>query len=687
MTANFPYSISQVVAITKGKWKKGKAQFNAPIYLSLDSRKISFPEQTIFFAIDNNARKPSELIPSFYKEGVRNFVTNNTEVNFVNCKDANFILVKDSVSALQKLATAHRHQLRKATVIGITGSNGKTIVKEWLNFLLSPQLKIYRSPRSYNSQIGVPLSVINTPSGIDLAIFEAGISQTNEMQTLQKIILPSIGILTNIGNAHDEGFKNKQEKIQEKISLFSTAKTIIYGSDDDEVEKELLDLKKSKPQLELFSWSKKKKATLQVKKIEQLKDQSIISGIYKRENLTISIPFIDRASIENAITCWCVVLLLFPKEKQIISRFKELFSIEMRLQLMPAINHCTIINDSYSNDLESLNVALDFLNQQKQHAYHTVILSDILEAGVDDSELFKNVAALLKHKKIDRLIGIGSQMSKNKTVFNFLKQTHFYKSTQELVEDFSNLKFRDETILIKGARSFGLEKLSALLEKKVHQTILETNLNAIAHNLKVYKCLLNPTTKIMVMVKAFAYGSGSNEVASVLQFHKADYLGVAYADEGVALREAGITLPIMVMNVDESAFKILIKHHLEPEIFSMDLMEKYISFLHSANLKAQPIHVKLDTGMHRLGFMPAEINNFCNLIENESAIKIKSVFSHFSASDDLSKKNFTLQQYNLFKKSIQKIKKHISYSFDVHIANTAAISLFPQLQMDMVRLG
>jgi alanine racemase len=490
-----------------------------------------------------------------------------------------------------------------------------------------------------------------------------------------------------VGNAHDEGFKNKQEKIQEKLSLFSTSKTIIYGSDDDEVEKELRDLKKSKPQLDLFSWSEKKKATLQIKKIERLKDQSIISGIYNRENLTISIPFIDRASIENAITSWCVVLLLFPKEKQIISRFKELFSIEMRLQLMPAINHCTIINDSYSNDLESLNVALDFLNQQKQHAYHTVILSDILETGVDDTELFKNVAALLKHKKIDRLIGIGYRMSKNKNVFNFLKETHFYKSTQELVEDFSNLQFRDETILIKGARSFGLEKLSALLEKKVHQTTLETNLNGIAHNLKVYKSLLKPTTKIMVMVKAFAYGSGSNEVASVLQFHKADYLGVAYADEGVALREAGITLPIMVMNVDESVFKILIKHHLEPEIFSMDLMGKYISFLHSANLKAQPIHVKLDTGMHRLGFMPAEINNLCNLIENEPAIIIKSVFSHFAASDDLSKKSFTLQQFNLFKKSIQKIKKHISYSFDVHIANTAAISLFPQLQLDMVRLG
>ncbi|MBS1738681.1 MAG: bifunctional UDP-N-acetylmuramoyl-tripeptide:D-alanyl-D-alanine ligase/alanine racemase [Bacteroidetes bacterium] len=687
MTASFPYSLPQVVKITHGEWKKGKEGFNDPLYLSLDSRKISFPKQTIFFAIDTHTRKASDLIPSLYNSGVRNFVTNNNQIKFSNFNDANFVVVKDVISALQKLAASHRKELASTKVIGITGSNGKTIVKEWLNFLLSSQVKIYRSPRSYNSQIGVPLSVINTPTGIDLAIFEAGISQPNEMQTLRKIIQPKIGILTNIGNAHDEGFQNRKEKIREKLILFNEAQTVIYGSDDDEVETEMRNLKRKRPQLQLFSWSSKKKATLQIIKIIGVNEKTIINGIFKGEHLAISIPFSDKASIENAITCWCAALLLFPLQEQIFSRFKDLTSIEMRLQLIPAINHCTIINDSYSNDLDSLNIALDFLNQQKQHALHTVILSDILEAGINENKLFKLVATLLKHKKIDRLIGLGPKMIKNKKAFHFLNETHFYKTTAELIDNFSNLHFQDEIILIKGARTFELEKLSSLLEKKVHQTVLETNLKAIAHNLKVYKSQIRPTTKIMVMVKAFAYGSGSNEVASVLQFHKADYLGVAYADEGVALRESGITLPIMVMNVDESVFNILIKYQLEPEIFSISLMEKYISFLHSAQLFEQPIHVKIDTGMHRLGLMPNEVKAFCKLIENQKSVKIKSVFSHLAASDDPSKKVFTLTQFALFKRLIQKIKKHISYSFDVHIANTAAISLYPQLQMDMVRLG
>lgn len=687
MTANFPYSISQTVVITKGKWKKGAASFNQPNYLALDSRKISFPEQTIFFALDNNTRKASELIPALYESGVRNFVTDNAKIDFAIFKGANFIIVKNTLEALQKLATEHRSKIGKAIVIGITGSNGKTIVKEWLYYLLSPQLQIYRSPRSYNSQIGVPLSVINTPPGIDLAIYEAGISQPNEMTVLQKIIQPKIGILTNIGNAHDEGFKTRQEKIQEKLNLFSTVETIIYGNDDVQVHNEILRLKKRKPGLKLFHWSEKGKATLQIKEIERLKDQSIIHGIFNSESISVQIPFIDRASIENAISCWCVVLLLFADDNQITNRFKSLFSIEMRLQLLPGINHCTIINDSYSNDLQSLTIALDFLRHQKQHAYHTIILSDIMEAATDENELFRKVASLLKLNKIDRLIGIGPRIYKNQKFFNFLKQTHFYKKTQDLADDFLNLQFRDETILIKGARAFGLEKVSALLEKKVHQTTLVTDLNAIAHNLKVYKSLLKPTTKIMIMVKAFAYGSGSNEVASVLQFNKAEYLGVAYADEGIALRNAGITLPIMVMNIDESVFQTLIDHQLEPEIFSLNLMEKYISFLHSGNLKAQPIHLKLDTGMHRLGLMPNEIKSFCNLVQNEQGIKIKSVFSHFAASDDLSKKNLTLQQFNSFKRSVQKIRKSISYTFDTHISNTSAISFLPQVQMDMVRLG
>lgn len=689
MNARINYTINEIAKICEGEWKSKNASNFLLMYLSLDTRKISYPETTIFFAIKNPLRNANLYLESIYKKGVRNFVTDDINIDIALFPEANIILVNDTISALQKLAIYHRNSFLKntLTVIGITGSNGKTIVKEWLNQILENDFSIVRSPKSFNSQIGVPLSVLNIDSENEIAIFEAGISQPGEMKKLEKIIKPQIGIFTNIGNAHDEGFKNKEQKIREKLLLFKDSDYLIYCSDDEILLAQVKLFQQKNKQLQLFSWGRKGNPILQIKEIKKNNSSSDIEAIYNRKKVKIKIPFTDDASLQNAIHCWCVVFILYKNIEKIINRFSTLYPIEMRLELIKGINHCNLINDSYSNDSYSLSIALDFLNQQKQYKIHSLIFSDIIQSGVAPEKLYAEVASLLQQKKIDKFIGIGPDIFSQQKLFKDLKTNAFFKTTDEFLKNIYLSNFHDETILIKGARQFQFEKITHLLEQKVHQTVLSINLNSIVYNLKKYKEKLKPETKIMAMVKAFGYGSGGYEIASILEYNKADYLAVAYADEGIELRNAGITLPIMVMNTDKSVFDSLINYNLELEIFSFQMLKDFSEYLKKSEIQNYPVHLKIDTGMHRLGFMENEIDTLCKKLSESHFIKIQSAFSHFAASDDPNQDDFTLLQFNIFKSCCEKIENVLDYQFDKHIDNTSGISRHPEFQLNMVRLG
>ena len=679
------YTIEAIAETVQGKIIQHNWQAE-PAHLLLDSRKLLFPQSTIFFALNASRRKSNLFIKALYEKEVRSFVIADKEFDVSPYPDATFILVENVLHALHLLAIHHRN-IFSLPVIGITGSNGKTIVKEWLYQLLQTDFNIVRSPKSYNSQIGVPLSVLHITGQHSLAIFEAGISQPAEMDKLEKMIQPSVGIFTNIGEAHSEGFEDKRQKIKEKLKLFTHTSTLIFCTDDNELNEEVNMLKEENPLLQLFTWSRNTASLLQITSVEKENNVSIIQGKYAEKEVQVQIPFTDDASIENAITCWCVLLQMKIDNRIITERMRQLHSVEMRLELKQGINNCSIINDSYSADINSFKIALDFLHQQKQHQKQTVILSDILQSGKGEYELYTEIASLLKRKNIQRLIAIGPKINLQQQQFSFLEEKHFFLSVDEFKTQFHLLHFKDETILLKGARVFEFEQIDALLEQKVHQTILSINLNAIVHNLKQYQSLLQPDVKIMAMVKAFSYGSGSYEIANLLQFNNVDYLTVAYADEGVELRKSGITLPIMVMNPGENSFNALVQYNLEPEIFSFGILSSFENYLHSLGLQNFPVHIKLDTGMHRLGFEQNDIIRLSTHLANNNTIKVQSVFSHLAASNDKNMNAFTNKQAAIFLQCCEELQKVISYNFLRHIANTSAISLHPYLQMDMVRLG
>ncbi|RLD53584.1 MAG: bifunctional UDP-N-acetylmuramoyl-tripeptide:D-alanyl-D-alanine ligase/alanine racemase, partial [Bacteroidetes bacterium] len=629
----------------------------------------------------NNGHK---FIDGLYEKGIRNFIVSEDHFHF---DDANVILVENTLDALQKLTAFHRREF-DIPVIGITGSNGKTIVKEWLFQLLSEDRKIIRSPKSYNSQVGVPLSVWQLKPVNDMAIFEAGISETDEMGRLQLIINPTIGIFTNIGAAHSENFITTRQKVGEKLKLFTKVDTLIYCSDYPEIQETII---KSEilESISAFTWSHKQEADLQISGIEKsINTKSRISGIFKGGEISILIPFSDDASIENAIHCWAAMLFLGYENKTIAQRMLNLQSIAMRLEMKEGINHCSIINDSYNSDINSLGIAIDFLNQQNQHKQKTIILSDIMQSGQNDEDLYGEIAGLLEKKSIHKIIGIGKAISNQADKFTMDKS--FFPDTDDFLRKCSFAGFQNESILLKGARVFEFEQISKALQQKAHETIFEVNLNALIHNLDYYRGKIGPDTKVMAMVKAFSYGSGSFEIANILQFHRVDYLAVAYADEGVELRKAGIILPIMVMNPDEQSFDAIIKHNLEPEIYnfrSLKLLEKAIRKNILPDNKPVKTHIKLDTGLHRLGFEDNELDELINLLKENKSIYVQSVFSHLAASEDPAEDDFTRGQIGLFKSMSEKIKSHTDHPILMHTLNSAGINRFVDAQFDMVRLG
>lgn len=647
--------------------------------LLTDSRKVHSPASSLFFTLKGPRRDGNAFIAELYQRGVKNFVISE-KINVTDFPEGNFILVVDALEALQRLAAFHRKQFN-IPVVGITGSNGKTIVKEWLYQLLQEKFNIVRSPKSYNSQIGVPLSVWQMNEHHELAIFEAGISEPGEMEKLEKIIQPTIGILTNIAEAHSENFANREEKLTEKLKLFSRARKVISKGDDAWVTSQVM-----KAGLKNFSWGRNKHSDLQVLSVECTNGQTEITLSHKLESFSLHIPFTDDGSIENAITCCSLMLVVGIERPFIQEKMKHLQPVSMRLELKKAINQCSIINDSYSADLSSLTIALNFLDQQSAGSKRTVILSDFLQSGLKEDKLYHEIAVLLQHHQVTKVIGIGKNISAYLETNN--KATYqFYNSTEDFLQQFRSSLFKDETILIKGARVFLFEKIVHALEQKVHQTVLEINLNALVHNLNEYQKLLDPSTRMMAMVKAFAYGSGGAEIAGILQYHKVDYLGVAYADEGVELRKAGINLPVMIMNPEESTFDAIVENNLEPDIYSFEILRQFDAYLKQSGLRHYPVHIEVETGMNRLGFNLNEIEKLGSVLTQTDSFNVKTVFSHLAASEDPLQDDFTMQQHKEFVEATIELEKILGYRFTKHIANSAAIIRHPLLQMDMVRLG
>lgn len=673
------HQIAQILSIPLNRNDGGIIQ-----HFVTDSRKINFPKQTLFFAISGYRRTGAVFIPELYFRGVRYFVV-DIDLDEAKYPEAVFFKVTNTIQALQTIAVYHRNQF-DIPVIGITGSNGKTIVKEWLFQLLQSDYTIVRSPRSYNSQIGVPLSVLQINAHHTMGIFEAGISTINEMQALEKIIQPSIGVFTNITDVHSEGFASNLIKANEKSLLFTHTADVILAADFVKYPIHLTG--------NLITWGSKQTDALYVYEQVKYADHTAIKAIYLHKEVCLIIPFIDDISIQNALTCFTVLLFLKYDLTTIQSKIAQLEHVEMRMQLRKGINNCFVLNDSYSNDKVALSLALSFLDEQAANQPKTVVLSDIIESGQNDSALYDEVLTLLKQSGIKKLYAIGDtitrflsdKLTQNDWLDNSI-QVALFNSTDDFLNKLNQNHFQNEYILLKGARKFEFEQIANWLEYQVHQTVLEINLTALVKNLKLYQSILNPSTKLMAMVKAFSYGSGAGEVARKLQQQQVDYLAVAYADEGVALRKAGISMPIMVMSPDEHSFHVLINYNLEPEIFSFDILNSFQQFLIKEGIQQYPIHVKLNTGMNRLGFEPHELNVLSTSIVAKQQVIVKSVFSHLVASEDATFDQFTQQQVKLFSSCCTELEHQLGYTFIKHIANTAAITRNPAYQFDMVRLG
>ncbi|MCB0510418.1 MAG: bifunctional UDP-N-acetylmuramoyl-tripeptide:D-alanyl-D-alanine ligase/alanine racemase [Chitinophagales bacterium] len=686
------YTISEIQKVLKGTWTLANPNSEI-VHILQDSRKLVEPSTTLFFAIVGERLDGHEYLAELYDKGLRNFVVQKEEY-LKDFKDCNVLLTSDSRLAMQDLAAHHRRQFQ-IPVVAITGSNGKTIVKEWCNQVLEDRFTICRSPKSYNSQIGVPLSVWSLNEKHNLAIFEAGISEPGEMSRLEKIIQANIGIFTTIGSAHSENFISDSHKIKEKLNLFLRVDTLIFCADIPSLNQNISVIFGKNSALakvpKLLSWGKHENVSIRILEQESQLGQTQIRLSYQNKEYKIVLPFADYSSVQNAMHCVALMLHFSYKEKEINARLKLLQRVAMRLEQKKGINDSILINDSYNSDLDSLKIALEFLQQQQQSQNKTLILSDILQSGMTGIDLYTEVNDLLLKNKITRFIGIGPNLERHALLFrleNFTRGLYFFESTKAFLASVSDDEFDKETILLKGARKFEFEKISAALEEKAHATIMEIDLNALYHNLKFFSSKLKPGTKTMAMVKAFSYGAGSVEVAKLLEFNRVDYLGVAYADEGIALRKAGITLPILVLNPEERSFNAIIKFQLEPEIYSLDLLHSFREALSFSSYEGKfPIHIDVDTGMKRLGFEKEEVPALCDELKNLDCFEVKSIFSHLAASDEEGLDAFTEGQIALFDQLSKQLMQVLPNKPLLHIANSSGISRFPKAHYDMVRLG
>lgn len=681
------YSIDKIAENINAK-RLGDAEAQISFILT-DSRSLCFPEETLFFALRSERNDGHHYIDELYHRGVRNFVVEQLPDAFSSIyKQANFLQVDNSLLALQQLTTCHRSAFT-IPIVGITGSNGKTMVKEWLSQLLSFDHNVTRSPKSYNSQIGVPLSVWLLNESSEIGIIEAGISKRGEMEALQKIIQPTIGVLTSLGAAHQENFSSIEEKCKEKLLLFKDTQALVYQMDDAIAAKCIEDFSYDGT---LLGWSEKNKdAALFVEKITKDTTTSTIEYCWQTATKgKFTLPFIDDASIQNCITCAAISLYLGMKPQTLAERMPMLEPVAMRLEVKEGQHGCTLINDSYNSDINSLDIALDFMNRRpdQQKRARTLILSDILQSGQTEKQLYCDVAELVQKRGIKKFIGIGSALMRQQEVFDGVEERYFFENVADFINSKVFNSLADEVILLKGARSFGFDQLTELLVKKVHETVLEVNLNAVVDNLNWYRSFLKPETKLVCMIKADAYGAGAVEIAKTLEEHRVDYLAVAVADEGATLRRNGIKSNIMIMNPEMSSFKTLFDYELEPEIYSFRLLDALIKAAEKEGITGYPVHIKFDTGMHRLGFNPrTDIAQLIEKLRHQNALIPRSVFSHFVGSDNNDFDSFSAEQFKLFDEGSKQLQSAFSHRILRHIDNSAGIEHFPERQLDMCRLG
>ncbi len=677
------YSILKIASIL-GIKNQNIAEGEISLLLT-DSRKLSSPQETLFFAIETKQNDAHKFISDLYGSGVRNFVVTKLFPEWKSFTDANFLKVTNTLHALQKLAAYHRKQF-SIPVIGITGSNGKTIVKEWLYQLLEEDYNITRSPRSYNSQTGVPLSVWEMTENTTLAIFEAGISQPDEMKYLEPVIRPTIGVFTKLGEAHQENFSSQQQKCMEKMELFVNSNVFIYEEDNKIINQSADRMVLSQKS---FCWSRKDPdAPLYIRKTEKNGNKTTIHYSFLNFEYSVSIPFTDEASIENAISCLAVMLYLNVKPGTISERMMKLEPVAMRLDVRQGKNNCTIINDTYNSDINSIKIALDFQQQRKveQSLKKTLIISDILQTGLLPKSLYKHVAELVQQSGIEKLIGIGHDICENSEVFT-VREKHFFRSTEDFIRSNTWKEFENELILLKGARRYHFEQINELLEQRIHETVLEVDLDALVHNFNFYKSRISPQTKLICMVKANGYGAGAVEIAKTLQYHRCAYFAVAVAEEGIELRKEGISTPIIVLNPEVNGFEELFSKDLEPEVYNFRILDAFIREAERRGITNYPIHLKIDTGMHRLGFLPAQIPELLERLKSQKGLKVKSVFSHLAASESWMFDSFTQEQIDIIDVAHREIGEKLGYPVWKHILNSAGIERFINAQWDMVRLG
>lgn len=679
------YTIEKVTTLI-GAHRFGTADANIGFLLT-DSRSLCFAEETLFFALKSGRNDGHNYISDLYRRGVRNFVVQDVPANYESAfPGANFLKVANTLVALQRLAERHRDEY-DIPIVGITGSNGKTIVKEWLYQLLSPEMKVTRSPRSYNSQIGVPLSVWLLNEQSQVGVFEAGISEPGEMLALRDIIQPTIAVLTFIGDAHQKNFASLEEKCREKVVLFHDAKTIVYCKDDEIVDGVVagFDYKG-----ENLAWSMKDPSVpFFVKSVEKNGFTSTIHYVYKGEEGEYNLPFIDEASVRNSATTAVVALHLGLPKALLAERMAALEPVAMRLEVKEGQHGCTLINDSYNSDINSLDIALDFMNRRPDHKGlgRTLILSDIYQTGEPLEQLYTEVSNLSVKRGVQKIIGIGPQIMAHADLIK-VKEKFFFHDVTSFIHSTVFESLHDEVILIKGARRFGFDNITELLVKKVHETILEVNLSSVVKNLNFYRSFMRPETKLVCMIKADAYGAGAVEIAKTLQDHRVDYLAVAVADEGVTLRKNGITSNIMVMNPEMSAFKTMFDYDLEPEVYSFRLLDALVREAQKEGISNFPVHIKLDTGMHRLGFDPmVDMPELIKRLKSQSSVIPRSVFSHFVGSDCDSFDEFSAHQFELFCHGSELLCNAFPHKILRHIDNSAGIEHFPERQLDMCRLG
>lgn len=677
------YSVQQITSILGIKPEK---MHSAQIHTLLtDSRKLTNPEGTLFFALQTKNNDAHNFVAELYKRGVRNFVVTKMMPEWDQFNDANFLKVKNSLSALQKIAAHHRNMF-DIPVIGITGSNGKTIVKEWLYQLLDKNFNIVRSPRSYNSQIGVPLSVWQLDEEAGLGIFEAGISMPDEMEYLEPVIRPTIGVLTKIGEAHQENFASLQQKCMEKLELFVNSNVIIYDEDNELVSR-CVDMMVFSQKA--FSWSRKNRdAPLFISSIEKKVDMTTICYSFLDFDYSFSIPFTDDASTENAISCLAVALYLHLHPSVISERMMQLEPVAMRLDVRKGKNDCLIINDTYNSDINSIKIALDFQQQRRMSRplKKTIILSDILQTGMSPRSLYKKVANMVEQSGIDKMIGIGQDIATHADLFT-TREKSFFHTTEDFINSEEWKRSHQELILLKGARRYHFEKISALLEERIHETVLEVDLDAVVHNFNFYKSKVGHQQKLVCMVKANGYGAGAVEIAKTLQYHRCDYLAVAVAEEGIMLRKEGVSLPVIVLNPEVNGFEELFSNDLEPEVYNFRILEAFIKEADRRGITNYPVHVKIDTGMHRLGFMPEQMPELIQTLRAQKGLKVRSVFSHLAASESWLFDEFTHQQMETFRQVAAEIESALQYSVYKHILNSAGMERFPGNYWDMSRLG